>query len=232
MASGRQEQLAFTFRGRGGARPGAGRPPRGFRAGVPHLARPRHSLHHPVHVTLRVASGLPRLRGAATFRRIRSALARARERFGMRLAHFSVQGDHLHLVVEAGDRRALSRGIQGLAIRVAKAVNRRFERKGQVFADRYHARALRTPREVRNVLGYVLCNARKHGGTAGLPAGYVDACSSAPWFDGWNRPAALAFVTAASSAGPDPPVADAKSWLLRVGWRRRGLLDVDGFVAS
>ncbi len=230
-ASRKPRQLAFTFRTHGGARAGAGRPPASSRPGVSHLPRPSHSRHHPVHVTLRAVAGLPTLRGAASFRRIRAALAAARERFGMRLAHFSVQRDHLHLVVEATDRRALSRGVQGLAIRVARAVNRRLERSGRVFADRYHAHALKTPREVKNALGYVLCNGRKHGGAATVPAGYADGCSSAPWFDGWARPHALVFASATHPDGPDPPVVRPETWLLRRGWRRRGLIDVDGFVA-
>ena len=83
------------------------------------------------------------------FRAVRRALTGARARFGFRLVHFSVQRDHLHLLAEASDRRALSRGMQGLSIRVAKAVNRRLGRRGAVFADRYHARALKTPREAR-----------------------------------------------------------------------------------
>ena len=229
MASQTPRQLGFTFRTHGGARTGAGRPPARSRPGMSHLARPSHSRHHPVHVTLRAVDGLPTLRGSASFRRIRAALAAARERFGMRLAHFSVQRDHLHLVVEATDRRALSRGVQGLTIRVARAVNRRLGRSGRVFADRYHAHALKTPREVKNALGYVLCNGRKHAGTAAVPAGFVDVCSSAPWFDGWARPRALAFASATNRSGPDPPVAQPETWLLRRGWKRRGLIDVDGF---
>jgi putative transposase len=107
------------------------------------------------------------------FRAVRGALAGARARFGFRLVHFSVQRDHLQLLAEVSDRRALSRGMQGLTIRVAKVVNRRLGRSGRVFADRYHARALTTPREARWALRYVLSNARKHG--RGIPSGFVDA---------------------------------------------------------
>ena len=92
----------------------------------------------------------------------------------------------IHLIVEASDRVALSRGVQGLCIRLARAVNRACGRRGSVFADRYHARALKTPRAVRFALRYVLLNAHKHG--SGAPAGFVDGCSSAPWFDGFARP--------------------------------------------
>jgi len=48
-------------------------------------------------------------------------------------------------------------------IRVAKGLNKLWARRGKVFADHYHDRILRTPREVRNALCYVLHNAKKHG---------------------------------------------------------------------
>jgi REP element-mobilizing transposase RayT len=159
------------------------------------------------------------------FRAVRKALAGARARFGFRLVHFCVQRDHLHLLAEASDRRALSRGMQGLSIRVAKAVNRRLGRRGSVFADRYHARALKTPREARWALRYVLANSRKHSGD--LPSGFVDGCSSAPWFTGWARPSTLAFVSRKELGEGDAPVVAPMTWLLRVGYRRAGPLDVD-----
>jgi len=195
------------------------------------LARPALSKHHPVHVTLRARDGIESLRGTAMFRSVRGALAGGRDRFGFRMVHFSVQRDHLHLLVEARDRRALSRGMQGLAIRVAKAVNRRLRRRGKVFGDRYHARALRTPRETRLALRYVLSNLRKHArGAARMPAGLVDGCSSAPWFEGWNRPRALCFVAETAARDGPAPTVPARTWLLRVGWRRAGpLLDPDEY---
>jgi hypothetical protein len=142
------------------------------------------------------------------------------------LVHFSVQSNHLHLVAEVEDRRALSRGVQGLAIRVAKAVNRSLARHGRVFGDRYHARALRTAREVRHALRYVLFNVRKHCDSS-LPAGFVDSRSSAPWFDGWSRPRVLAFIAAGDVRAGEPPVVPARTWLLRSGWGRDGPLDID-----
>ena len=121
--------------------------------------------------------------------------------------------DHLHLIVEADDRATLARGVRGLAIRVARAVNRALDRRGAVCADRYHARALTSPRAVRHALIYVLMNRRKHcAGERGL-----DPCSSAPWFTGWRN--ALATLP-----GP-PPVVGARTWLAAVGWRRHGLID-------
>src|SRR5262249_6486039 len=146
-----------------------------------------HDPNCPVHVTLRATSGLPSLRGRKPFAAILTAFSAASgER--IRLLHFSVQTDHLHLLVEAKGPTTLRPGLQGLVIRIARAVNRALGRHGRVFADRYHARTLHTPREVRNALVYELQNWRKHfSGARGL-----DARSSAAWFDGWRQPTANA----------------------------------------
>ena len=234
MARG-QRQLALRFRRRGGARAGAGRPPRGERAGVAHLRRAAHARQHPLHVTLRVQHGLRSLREPALFARVRRAMAAGRSRFGFALVHFSVQRDHLHLIAEAEDQRALARGVQGLTIRVARAVNAQLRRKGRVFADRYHARALKSPRAVRWAVRYVLMNVRKHTARTEtkLAVGFVDPCSSSAWFAGFARPEGLAFGAHAvrsewaAANGPAPPVEAARCWLLRVGYQRAGPIDVD-----
>jgi len=181
-----------------------------------------------------VQRGVSSLREHALFVVVRQALAAAKQQFGFALVHFSVQRDHLHLIAEAQDRRALARGVQGLSIRVARAVNRCLQRKGRLFADRYHARALKSPREVRFALRYVLLNVRKHARAGGVAAGFVDSRSSAAWFRCFERPPELAFgareVRAEwfrTSGSTDPPVAAASVWLLRSGQRRAGFFDVD-----
>ncbi len=126
------------------------------------------------------------------------------------MVQFSAQTDHLHLIVEASSRERLSRGLHGLAGRIARAVNRAWRRRGDVWNGRYHARALATPREVRNALVYVLLNFRKHlRGASG-----VDPRSSGPWFDGWSRPP--------RADGGACPVAAPRTWLATTGWRRAG----------
>jgi len=124
--------------------------------------------------------------------------------------HFSVQTDHVHIIVEADSGDGLRRGINGLAGRLARALNRVWRRRGAVWGDRYHARALATPREVRNGLVYVLLNFRKHLRAA--PG--VDPRSSGAWFDGWSHD---------PPTRPEPcPAAPARTWLATVGWRRAG----------
>ena len=139
----------------GGRRLGAGRKPApGRRPGVPHRPRPPHVAVHPVHVTLRSVETVRCLRAARVFPRVRRALA-ASSRPDFRIIQFTVQNDRVHLIAEADTRRAFSSGLRGLAIRIAKAVNRALGRRGRVWGDRYHARPLTTPRAVRHALVYV-----------------------------------------------------------------------------
>jgi len=218
MAKRRVKQGELRFRTWGGKRDGAGQKPNGEVALVSHLRRASLASRFPVHVTMTVREGLPGLRGRDERRAVREAFAKGCERGGFRLVQFSVQRDHLHLIVEGKDREALSRGLQGLAIRVARALNRLWRRAGKVFADRYHDRILRTPREVRNALRYVLQNGKKHGMGLLKP---MDCCSSGPWFDGWKEK-----VNVIGLEKFVRPVAKARTWLLAEGWRRHGLISV------
>ena len=139
---------------------------------------------------------------------IEEAFWQARIRFGMRIVHYSIQGNHLHIIVEAEDRESLAKGMQGLAIRIAKTLNRLFNRSGQVWADRYHSHVLHTRREVANALRYVLGNFARHASQWGnRVTRFADACSSVRF---------LGF------ASPDAPVASPRTWLLTVGWRGSG----------
>lgn len=207
--------------GRGGPRHGAGRP-RGRRPIVHHVRRAALTRGCPAHVTLRMQRDVPSLRRRAFVQEARRSFASACERGSFRLVHFSIQRDHLHLLVEADDARALGCGMKSICARVARAVNRVFRRTGVVLLGRYHVRALRTPREVRNALAYVLLNARKHWtqriGSA--PPVQLDTASSGAWFDGWRG------LDQPLLSREPPPVAGPCTWLLRIGWRRHGLIDL------
>ena len=204
-------QQAIVFSRRGGRRAGAGRKPRGARALVSHAARAALSGREPVLVTMKMRREIWNLRARRVVDAVLDRLGLARDRNGMRIVHFSVQRDHVHLIIEAGEKAALSRGVQGLSVRLARALNRMMKRRGKVLADRFHSRVLPTPRQVRHAIAYVLCNARKHG--LAPHRGWLDPCSSARAFDGWAG--APAIVASA-------PVAPPRSWLMRVGWRRGG----------
>jgi REP element-mobilizing transposase RayT len=208
-------QLSLPLRKRGGRRKGAGRPrtrphPGLLGPGVPHLRREAFPARYPVHVTLRVQQGVGYLRGYQRAKVVEDALREARERFGVRIVHYSIQGNHLHLIVEADNRRALSRAMQGLATRIARRLNALAHRRGSVFVDRYHAHILSSRRAVAHAVRYVLGNYRHHT-REHLPPRWDDALSSARY--------------SRTAPDEDAPVTRPRTWLLRIGWLQEPVRD-------
>ena len=247
----RQASIQFHAAGHGGARPGAGRP-RTRRSRVPHRSRGGVPGHCPVLITLRVRDDVPRLRCARFVRAFRETLRKGARRPGFRVAHYSIQDDHAHFLVEAHGKVCLANGMKSLGGRFARCANRVFGRRGRVLAGRFHHAVKRTPTEVRRALAYVLLNARKHyrqrrrrvppvvldgarrlrrrsSAPAELPPIHQDGprpsgrASSGLWFDGWKGRAPPAGRYA--DGGRECEVAVPRSWLLARGRRRIGLID-------
>jgi hypothetical protein len=170
---------------------------------------------------MKLCAGLPNIRHHSLVKQIFGALRGARQRFGTRLVHYSVQSNHLHLLVETEGKGALKRAMQGLGVRIAHALNKHLRRHGHVFADRYHSRALVTPLEVRHAIRYVLQNHLHHasGPRPHTPSAFLDPLSTAPYFDG--------FTVKGNRLPEDAPVVPARTWLLRTGWRMHGLIAPD-----
>lgn len=224
------KQLVMTYGTWGGWRPGAGRKPSKRRnKRVLHRKRPTMSRRNPAHVTLNVRPELTSLRTKRRVQVIRRAFVAACAGDGFRIIDWSIQGTHLHVIIESDSSAQLSRGMQGFSIRVAKGLNGLAGRKGPVFRERYHVRVLASPTEVRNCRAYVINNFRRHAAQAGRRAavGWVDPSSSWAWFDGWrDLSSGQARLAQKERAGPTP-VAQPKSWLIRAGWRKRGLVRVN-----
>ena len=210
-------------KGRGGARRGAGRKSVGRRSDSPHRPRPAQKKWQPVHVVLRTRPVVPRLRRRKVFEAVRRALRTIAGKVAFRVVQLSIQRNHLHFLVEADDGRALSRGMQALDISLARRINRACGRRGKVFAHRFHATPISSPRQARNALAYVLNNWRHHREDLLERAGQapaLDRFSSAISFDGW--------IDGTRFAIPEDytplPVSSATTWLLRVGWRRHSAI--------
>jgi REP element-mobilizing transposase RayT len=219
----RPVQIELPLRTWGGKRKGAGRKPTGPRRRVPHVRRPAPKRSHPQHVTIRIVDGVPSLRGAEAFACILSIFRAARGRFGMHIVEFSVLANHIHLMVECEFPDSLERGMRGLNTRLAKRLNKLFQRKGKLVAHRYHAHALTTPLEVRNSLRYVLLNQRIHAERNGrrLQPEWIDSRSSGSIFTGWHR--------RPHDGGrlPDLGTSSPRTWLMRTGWLAHGRLAFD-----
>ena len=205
---------------RGGFRPGAGRNKTGKRVGGPHRERPFLDARHPVHIVLR-----SKRRGSWRQRRTYSVLRQVLCRFlgnaDFRVTHISIQRSHIHLLVEAASREALSAGMKSFCTRAARALNRAYHRRGKVFAYRYFASQIRTSWYARHALAYVLNNWRRHREDTGyrVRAAMLDPYSSAVSFDGWTKRFTI-------PAGYEPlPVSPPKTGLLRSSWTWYGQID-------
>jgi REP element-mobilizing transposase RayT len=139
-----------------------------------------------------------------------------------RIIEFNVLGNHLHLIAAAGGAQALGKGMQGFEVRLVRRLNKVLKRTGSLFATRYHARSLESPRDVRNTLRYVLCNRKHHAAEKKFDKFWIDPFSSAPWFTGWAAP-----VLPRHRVDELRPTAEATVWLLTTGWRRHGPLRFD-----
>ncbi|HUS66272.1 MAG TPA: transposase [Kofleriaceae bacterium] len=212
---------------RGGKRKGCGRKPKGPKAGVPHRRREALKARTPLHVTVRCGQGEWRLRRRKMAAVLAAAFRAGCSRDGFRICQFSVQGNHLHLVIEADSAAGLSEGMRAWTIRVARAINRTLGRKGKVFPDRYHAVRLTTARQVRAALCYVMQNARRHG--LDVPVGAPDPFSSAWWFTGWTDERWREGLEAAPEG---PSVAVPRGWLLTTAWKKWGLIGPDEVPAA
>jgi hypothetical protein len=175
-----------------------------------------------MHLTWRVREHVWNLRSRRSWKVVRAALEALRGGTAMRVVHYAVQGNHLHLVVEAKDAETLYSGARSLGIRLARGLNAMMGGAGSIFVDRYHLRPLTTPTEVKNAIAYVLGNHRRHAVRWGERSAAADEYSSAAAFDGWKHASAK---VAPPPDGKPPPVSPPKTWLLRVGWRLRGLID-------
>ena len=227
-----------------------GRKPKGARAGSPHKARPELKPYHPVHVVLRVVEAVGSLRKRHMYKALREAtIAVARRELhdlrdgAFRIVHLSIQRNHVHLICEADHKHALSRGMQSFQISAAKHLNRAVSvkglragvayrkamtarRRGTVFPDRFHQEIITSPKQARHTLGYVLNNWRKHReDRGGLPGTWkVDPFSTGVLFEGWKeREDALVYMPYRERYQP-MVVYLPRTWLLRVGWRKHGLI--------
>ena len=200
-----------------------------------HGVRPFLAPRHPVHVTLRITREVGRLRRRKAYQAFRWALLRVLTRWNFRVVHISIQATHVHLICEADDRLALSKGVRALSISAAHRLNVAIgeergteRRKGRVFSDRYHATVIGSAKQCRNELAYVLNNWRRHredvAGVAQRRA-KVDPYSSGIVFPGWAGREGVPF---AWPRGYEPlPVSYPTTWLLISGWRRWGSIALD-----
>lgn len=221
-------------------KPKLGRPRKYRRGDERHAKRPRFARRTVVHVTLKVIEAVRTLRRRSAYQAVNQALVAICERSDFRVCHVSLERDHIHLLVEADDDRALSRGMQAFQIAAAQYLNQVIssdtstKRTGTVFIERYHARLVTSPTQAHRALNYVLNNWRKHGQDRRYECAdwEYDYFSSAPSFEGWlehgNEPCFRPWPR-----GYEPlTVFRPRTWLLRTGWRKAGTISLASVPGS
>jgi REP element-mobilizing transposase RayT len=221
----KQVQCDLDLRPRtwGGARVGAGRKKKPNKRDPAHRTRPTLRAYHPVHVVMRVKRGVAKLRKGRAYTAIRRCLTRCLGNGSFRVCHLSIQANHLHFLVEASDKPSLTRGMQRLNILIARELNRELGRRGKLFEFRYHATQIKSPRQARHSLAYVLNNWRRHNEDESCERAQramIDPYATGLSFDGWAAPR---FAVPADFT--PLPVSEPQTWLLSVGWKRHGLID-------
>ena len=226
-----EEEQLVLFKKRGGKRRGAGRPPKGARAGARHKERPFLHARYPVHVSLRVVGAVGNLRRRCVYQAVREATLTTARREDFRIVHLSIQRTHIHLLVEANDKHALAAGMQGFQISAAKHLNAAISegrpgprRRGTVFPDRYHAEIITSPTQARHALSYVVNNWRKHQEDLAAPMSSwtIDWFSTAVMFPGWAEYGDEPFLWRGPASYDPLLVFQPRTWLLREGWRKVG----------
>jgi len=222
-----QQELVYW----GGKRKGAGRPAKGRRSSERHKVRPAIVAAHPLHVTLRVEKDIGTLRRRSLYHALRKALGCVLGRHDFRIIDVSLQDGHVHLIVEANDKHALAKGMQAFEIVAARFINqavsksRGKRRRGRVFSDRYHPKAMASPLAARHARAYVLNNWRRHRQDRRV-SWNVDPYSSGVSFDGWKETGGKNYLAAVPPDYPVLPVSRPQTWLLTRGWIRHGLISV------
>jgi REP element-mobilizing transposase RayT len=223
---------------RRGKKPG---PKPSKRSGSRHEKRPELKGRFPVHVVLRVHEDMGSLRKRFMYSALREATIAVamrelafKEHGAFRIVHISIQRDHVHLLVEADDKVALSRGMQSFQISAAKHMNRAISvkrqlavrRRGTVFPDRFHQEIITSRKQARHTLNYVLNNWRKHREDQGqLQRSWkVDPFSTGAQFGGWKE-LEHAMVMWPLRETYDPLIVYLpRTWLLTDGWQMYGLI--------
>lgn len=226
---GRKRHVQQELFRRGGKRKGAGRKPKGARAGAAHQARPEVKPYHALHVVMRIVSVVGNMRRRSLYKAMRDATITAALRERFRIVHVSIQRTHVHMLVEAKDKLALARGMQGFQISVARNLNtalghKHRRRRGQVFADRYHLEVITSPKRARHALSYVLNNWRKHReDQQGLATTWlVDPFSSGILFPDWKELDDKDVMWPIRETYDPLVVYRPQTWLLREGWKLHG----------
>jgi hypothetical protein len=140
--------------------------------GIRHTKREAILGPRPLHLTIKLIRA--DIQNKAILKALRHAIFRARLQ-GLRVIHYSLEHDHIHLYAESSDNKILGKAMKALGGSLVKRINKHFLSKGRCYKTRYHLRILRSATEVKNVINYILKNGIKHRRTKSVIDPYNSA---------------------------------------------------------
>jgi REP element-mobilizing transposase RayT len=129
--------------------------------GIRHTKREMIKKDTVLHLTLKIEKNKANLKNKSILKALQHSIKKARS-LGLKVIHYTLEYDHVHLLIEASDKISLGKGMQSLGISFSKGINKIKKQTGKVFKTRYHFRKLNSPREIKNALNYILGNGIKH----------------------------------------------------------------------
>lgn len=163
---------------------GAGRPAIHDR-GIRHIARDKVTKHTSLHLTIKIERLKAGLRNKDVLKQLHDSIKKARK-IGLRVIHYTLEFDHVHLLVEVDSNQQLAKGMQSFGISFSKGINKIKAQVGKVFKTRYHFRKLKSPNEIKNVIFYILGNSLKHKKDFSILSPYNTAITASALFPGFE----------------------------------------------
>lgn len=139
--------------------------------GIRHTHRPVFKKPASLHLTIKIAKEKSNLKNKEVLSILKRAILNSRK-MGLRVIHFTLEYDHIHLLIEAENNHLLGKGMQSFGVTLSKAINKLKKTSGQVYRHRYHFRKITSARQLKNVMNYIFRNGLKHGTSAGIVTGY------------------------------------------------------------
>lgn len=133
--------------------------------GIRHIAREIIKKSTSLHLTIKVRENKADIKNKQVLKILHYAIRRSRIK-GLRIIHYTLEYNHIHLLVEAADKQTVHQGMQSFGITFAKKINAIKRLKGTVYKHRYHLRKINSPRELKNVLYYIFNNGIHHKRTS------------------------------------------------------------------
>jgi REP element-mobilizing transposase RayT len=150
--------------------------------GIRHISREDIKKPTSLHLTIKVRENKADIKNKQILKALHHSIKRARMK-RLKIVHYTLEYNHIHLLVEAEIKQLVHQGMQAFGISLAKKINTIKRLKGTVYKHRYHLRKINSPRDLKNVLHYIFNNGIHHKRTSNV----LDSYNSLPALKNLNH---------------------------------------------